>query len=217
MGSTSDCIDQYWQTFQSMADGFSGYINTAIKFAGFCLELKAASEETKVFCRLIQRVRSDRAEALRERSEKAKVLEDLPEKRKWIDETIKETTEALQTIGKLVEGARIDNARGRKVSLQHRFEWVLTKKEDFLTKQSLLATCHNSLSIAMMFMQNLQLVQTGMFLSPPPAYEDDGASLRSPSARKPKLKQSFVLPEAVPEASRLTGMPKHSFARWKKH
>ncbi|KAK5121384.1 hypothetical protein LTR85_005216 [Meristemomyces frigidus] len=187
-----------------MADGLSGYINTAIKFADFCLKLQAAPEETKVFCRLIQRVRSDRSEALRERTEKARILQDFPKKRKWIDDAIHDTTEALQTIGRLVEGARIDMARGKKVSLQHRFEWVMTKKEDFVTKQSLLATCHQSLSTVIVYMQNLQAVPAASLLSPPPSYEDSGPALVSPAARKPRPKQSFVLPDSVSEAGGLT-------------
>lgn len=94
-----------------------------------------------MFGRLIQRVRTNRAEALRERQDKSTALEDLTEERKWIHDIIQDTTEALQTIGQLVEGARIDVARGKKVSLHHRFESVLSNKDDFFAKQSLLATC----------------------------------------------------------------------------
>lgn len=184
---------------------YSTLFIAAFRFADICVKLHAAPEETKVFCRLIQRVRSDRAEALRERLERARVLEDLPKKRKWIDETIQDTTEALQTIGSLVEGARIDVARGKKVGYWHRLAWVVAKKDDFLAKQSLLATCHQSLSLVIMFLHSLQEGPMISSLRPPPAYEDAGPTLRSPAARKPQVKQSFVLPGSGVEASDLTG------------
>jgi len=197
-----------WQAFQSMADGFGSYINVAFKLAEFCLKLQAAPEETVVFGRLIDRVRTDRAEALRERKAKTITLEDFPEKRRWIDKTLQDTNDALQTIGQLVESARIDTAKGQKLSLQHRFEWVLKKKEDFLAKQSLLATCHQSLSTVIIFMQALhERMPASKAISspPPPAYVDDAAFLRAPSARRPRPRQAFVLPSSPTEESGLAG------------
>ena len=199
-----------------MSGELAACINTCTKLADFCLKVNAAPEETRVFGRLIHRVRVDRAEALRERHEKTKALEDLPEKRKWVDDIIHDTTEALQTIGKLVEGARIDVAKGKRVSLQHRFEWVLSKKEDFLAKQSWLATCHRSLSNVLMFMQTLEArprdyepAAAGAGTSSPPDYAE--AFLRSPSARKPPKQRTYALSDPLREGMKPSSklMPWH--------
>ncbi|KXL45196.1 hypothetical protein M433DRAFT_148712 [Acidomyces richmondensis BFW] len=196
-----------------MAGSLSGYINTAIKLGEFILRLQAAPEECRVFGRLIQRVRTDRAEALRERHDKSTALEDFTEKRKWIDDTIQDATEALQTIGRLVEGARIDVARGKKVSLRHRFEWVLSCKDDFLAKQSLLATCHQSLILAISFLQSLSFLNSSRQLPPPPAYIEDGPALMPPSLRKPALTKAFFLPDQIPrEGTSWTDEWERSFA-----
>ena len=193
---------------------FSG-INTSIKFAEFCLSLKEASEENRVFCRLIQRVRKDRAEAARERYAKGPILNGLPEKRAWIDDIILETDEALYTIGKLVEDARVDGEKGRTVTLEHRFKWVLAKRSMFLSKQSLLSTCHQSLSAAISVMHNLHGTPVQSPSLAPPAYThtsttegDDGDSaffLRAPSQRRPKPKVDYVLPESPPKGRSLSG------------
>lgn len=185
---------------------FAG-INTAFKLAEFGLSLNEASEENLVFCRLIQRVRKDRAEAIRERGEKATTLDATPLKKEWIDEIINDTDAALFTIGKLVESGRADGEHGRSMTLRHRFEWVMGKKESFLSKQSLLATCHQSPSNAIVYMQQLPTTYSAP-LSPssPPSYwsadEQERAefSFRSQSARRPKPKPEYVLPAHANES-----------------
>ena len=118
---------------------FAG-INTAFKLAEFGLSLNDAPEENLVFCKLIRRVRKDRAEAVRERREKATALDTTPLKKQWIDGTISDVDAALFMIGKLVEGGRADSESGRGMTLKNRFEWVLNRKENFLSKQSLLVS-----------------------------------------------------------------------------
>ena len=177
---------------------FAG-INTVFKLAEFGLSLGDASEESLIFCRLVERVRKDRAEAVRERREKYLALEVRPLKKEWIDGAIHDIDMALYTIGKLVESARSDVEQGQKMSLVHRFEWVLSRKEGFLTKQSLLATCHLSLSNALMYMQNLPFTySSGTVAAYPsgcsPAEHEQEIMLRSPMARRPKQKPQYMLP-----------------------
>ena len=179
---------------------FAG-INTAFKLAEYGFGLNDASEENLVFCRLIERVRKDRAEAVRERREKSDTLNTTPSKRKWIDETIKDLDIALFTIGRLVESARADGEQGRSMTLMHRFEWVFLKKEGFLTKQSLQATCHQSLSSALVYMQHLpRTVVVGVGPASPPSYwsaaeqEQEDIDLMSPSARRPRQRREYILP-----------------------
>lgn len=134
---------------------FSG-INNAFKLAKFCLDLKDASEDVRVFGDLINRVRKDRAEALRERRDKATILESSPHKRAWIDGIIIDVDKVLFSIGCLLEDARLDSQGGRSVTLQHRFEWVLSIKSEFLVKHALLSTCHQSMLSAITAMQGLR-------------------------------------------------------------
>ncbi|KAL8708982.1 MAG: hypothetical protein Q9220_006190 [cf. Caloplaca sp. 1 TL-2023] len=195
-----------------MADPFSA-IGTTIKLAEFCLRLKEVSLENRVFLTLIARVRKDVDEALRERREKATLLESLPEKRAWIDEAILDAQKELNSIGRLVEDARIDTQQGKPVTLKHRFEWVLTNHQKFTTEERALATFHQSLLAAMNVMHNLSApaptpapvpARQGLTISPPTyqasvsqrlrSPDDDAALLRSPSQRRPGQSGASDLP-----------------------
>jgi hypothetical protein len=190
---------------------FAG-INTTFKLAEFGLSLHDAPEEVKVFCRLIRRVRDDRAEAGREFREKADLLNLSPRKKTWIEDTMRDVDSALITIGTLVESGRADSYEGRSMTLKHRFDWVLKRKESFLTKQSLLSTCHNSLSTAIVYMQSLPGPGISRPPSPPPPsywsrHDEEEQFLRSPSARRPKFKAGASDPgiKARDSTSKTTG------------
>lgn len=180
-----------------MADPFSA-IGTAIKLAEFCLRFREVSSENRVFLNLIARVRKDVDEALRERHEKAEVLKIIPSKRSWIDGVILDAQQELNNIGRLVEDARVDEQQGKPVSLKHRFDWVLSNHQKFVTEERALATCHQSLLAAMTVMYNLtapaEATTSALSLSPP-AYQasigqtldklGDDNMLRSPFQRRP--------------------------------
>ena len=180
-------------------------INTAFKLAEFGLSLRDAPEEVMVFCGLIRRVREDRAEAGRERRDKAHILNTLPLKKQWIEGIMIDVDEALFIIGRLVSYGGADGDKTRSMSLKHRCEWVLSKKESFLTKQSLLSTCHQSLSTAIGYMHSLpglDQMKSPHALWSPPSYRtlveqdnDDDDDMRAPSARRPKDKLEYKIPE----------------------
>lgn len=131
---------------------FSG-INASLKLAEYWLRVADASEDKRMFCKLIERVHKDRSEAIRERLEKAAHLKLMPSKKAWVDGAIADTEQALYEIGRTVEPGRFEATK--KLTLKQRFEWVLIKKETLLTKQSLLAFCHQTLSTAISFMHDL--------------------------------------------------------------
>ncbi|KAL8679937.1 MAG: hypothetical protein Q9224_006991, partial [Gallowayella concinna] len=182
-----------------MADPFSA-VGTTIKLAEFCLRFKEVSSENHVFLNLITRVKKDLDEALRERKEKATLLEATPGKRTWIDGAILDTRKELNSIGRLVEDARIDQQQGKPVTLKHRFNWVLTNHQKFVTEERALATFHKSLLAAISAMYNLTAPTESPSFSAspmlsPPAYhpsidrtledcQEDGI-LRSPFGRRP--------------------------------
>ena len=186
---------------------FSG-INSAFKLAKFCLELKEASEEVRTFGSLINRVRKDRAEALRERREMATILEFFPHRRTWIDGTINDIDQALFQIGLLLEDARLDNQVGRSVKLQHRFEWVLSGKGEFLVKHALLSTCHQSLLSATAAMQGLR-IEVDSRMHPrskegEEIREEDSLPLRPPGSNRRRNKSaSFITYNPIPSPSLL--------------
>ncbi|KAL9607048.1 MAG: hypothetical protein Q9167_008002 [Letrouitia subvulpina] len=148
-------------------DPFSA-IGTTIKLAEFCLRLKDVSSENRVFLNLISCVRKDLNEALRERREKGPTLQSMPEKKAWVDEKIQDTQTALNNIGRLVEDARIDEQHGKPVTLKHRFDWVLSNHQKFVTQEHALAAYHRSLLGAITAMQNLPISTSSTL--PPPTY-----------------------------------------------
>ncbi|KAL9046505.1 MAG: hypothetical protein Q9214_000674 [Letrouitia sp. 1 TL-2023] len=176
-----------------MSDPFSA-VGTAIKLAELCLRLKDVSSENRVFLNLISCVRKDLDEALRERREKGPMLQSIPEKKVWVDEKIRDTQTALNNIGRLVEDARIDEQHGKPVTLKHRFDWVLSNHQKFVTQERTLATHHRSLLTAITAMQNLP-VSTASTPLPPPTYNmsveqeahnlESESLLKSPFRRRP--------------------------------
>ncbi|KAI4142191.1 MAG: hypothetical protein L6R39_005050 [Caloplaca ligustica] len=180
-----------------MAEPFSA-IGTAIKLAEFCLRFREVGSESRVFLGLIARVRKDLNEALRERGEKADVLKSIPSKRAWIDGVILDAQQELNNIGRLVEDARVDGQQGKPVSFKHRFDWVWTNHQKFVTEERALATCHQSLLSAMAVMHNLtapsEATPNAVPLFPP-TYQastnhrfdplSDETLLRSPFCRRP--------------------------------
>ncbi|KAL8801038.1 MAG: hypothetical protein Q9182_004730 [Xanthomendoza sp. 2 TL-2023] len=180
-----------------MADFFSA-VGTTIKLAEFGLRLKEVSPENRIFLNLIARVKKDLDEALRERKEKAAWLEANAGKRAWIDGVILDTRKELNSIGRLVEDARIDQQQGKPVTLKHRFDWVLTNHQKFVTEERALATFHHSLLAAISAMHHLTTPATTLLnspLLPPPAYQacidptledlQENGILRSPFNRRP--------------------------------
>ncbi|KAL8786420.1 MAG: hypothetical protein Q9195_008219 [Heterodermia aff. obscurata] len=93
-------------------------ITTTFKLAEFCLALKEVSSESRIFLSLIERVRKDLREALRERHEKAAILQAMPGKRAWIDDTITDIKQILNEIGLLIENARVDVDKGKSLSAE---------------------------------------------------------------------------------------------------
>ena len=189
-----------------MADPFSA-VGTAIKLAELCLRLKDVSYENRVFLSLIDRVRKDLNEALRERQGKSAILQSIPGKRAWIDGAIRDTQQALNEVGRLVEDARIDEEQGKPVTLKHRFDWVLSNHQKFVTKERALATCHQSLLGAITTMQNISAPPTSTLLSPPSytattqeelgPQEVEGA-LMSPFRRRPLRSVTDTSPLEAP-------------------
>lgn len=180
-------------------------IGTTFKLAEFCLALKDVDEDNRVFLTLIDRVRKDLDEALRERREKEAILKNMPSKRAWIDDSIVDAKRALNDIGTYVESARVDVEQGKAVTLKHRFEWVLNNRQKFITREMALATCHKSLLVAIGAMHNLLAFGAQMPMQmpmyppptpPPPAYNplptffdlenDEDKTLMRPSRRRPK-------------------------------
>lgn len=169
-------------------------IATAFKFVDFSHNLKAVPAQSAHFLTVLDRVRADLDEALRERCRKQSILESCPGKKAWIDGTILDTRRALSDIGAQVEGPRVDIQSGRRVTLKHRFEWVLRNHQKFHTLESVLRTCHASLLVAINALHTLQAT-TGDTTSPM-AYEDllgkeaitlhPTPTLKSPAARRPK-------------------------------
>lgn len=169
-------------------------IATALKFVDFGRTLKAVPAQSAQFLTVLNRVRADLDEALRERCEKQSTLESCPGKKAWIDGAIFDTRRALSDTGAQVEGARVDIQSGRSVTLKHRFEWVLRNHQKIHTLESVLRTCHASLLVAINALHTLQAT-TGATTSPM-AYEDllgeeaitlhSMPTLKSPAARRPK-------------------------------
>ena len=130
-------------------------ITTTFKLVEFCVALKEVSSESRVFLSLIERVRKDLREALRERHEKSAALQAMPGKRAWIDDTITDVKQILNDIGLLIENARVDVDKGKSITLKHRFEWVLSNHQKFVTREMSLSTCHSSLLSAISAMHTL--------------------------------------------------------------
>lgn len=174
-----------------MDSAFSA-INTTFKLAEFCLALKEVESENLVFLKLISRVRKDLDEAYRERREKETALKsNLPRKIEWIDNTILDAKNALNDIGIFIERPRIDVEEGKSVSLKHRFEWVLMNHQKFVSRQWLLATCHESLLAAITTMERVPACSTSsclLTLKP-----ERITMLPSPSQRRPQKRDSKII------------------------
>lgn len=167
-----------------MDSAFSA-INTTFRLAEFCLALKEVESENLVFLKLISRVRKDLDEAYRERREKETALKtSLPRKIEWIDNVILDAKNALNDIGIFIERPRIDVEEGKSVSLKHRFEWVLMNHQKFVSRQLLLATCHQSLLAAINTMESVSAyLSSSSLLAPEP---ERITMLPSPSQRRPQ-------------------------------
>ena len=174
----------------SAATVFSA-IATTFKLAEFCLALKEVSSESRIFITLIERVRKDLREALRERHEKSSILETMPGKRAWIDETIIDVKKSLHEIGVLIENARVDVDKGKSVTLKHRFEWVLSNHNKFVMREMALSTCHASLLGALSAMHTL-VMSPGM-LSPTYPQEKVSSLPLSPFASSTSLASNATL------------------------
>ena len=172
-------------------------IGTVYKLAEFCIALKEVEPETLVFLRLIARVRKDLDEACRERRDKETAFLQKtkssraarPQKLDWINDAILDVRAALNEIGSLIEKPRIDAEDGIPVRLRHRFEWVLQNHAKFVSRQLLLATCHQSLLAAIIAMQSLPACSSSssvdlLDLAPEPEPEHV-QMLPSPSRRRP--------------------------------
>lgn len=172
-------------------------IGTVFKLTEFCLALKEVEPENLVFLRLIARVRKDLDEACRERRDKETAFLQKtksspaarPQKLDWINDAILDARAALNEIGSLIEKPRIDAEDGIPVRLRHRFEWVLQNHARFVSRQLLLATCHQSLLAAIIAMQSLPACSSSSssdLLDPAPEPEPEHVQmLPSPSRRRP--------------------------------
>lgn len=183
-----------------MESAFSA-INTTFRLAEFCLVLKEVESENLVFLKLIARVRKDLDEAFRERRAKEAALKSLlPGKIDWIDGAILDVRSALNDIGSLIERPRVDVEGGKSVTLKHRFEWVLMNHQKFLSRQLLLATCHQSLLAAVTTMESVPAHSPSRHLfTPEPEHIK---MLPSPSKRRPPRKSEIkVLEQPVVPSS----------------
>jgi hypothetical protein len=159
-----------------MSDFGPGSLTAIIKFIEFWLKVDQAPEETKIFCSAVERVRRDFSIAQRERNSRDTMLDSVPDIKNWIDGILKDTEQALRSVGKLLEKFRIDIENGQKVGLRHRLKWVLSKREEFLTKSNLLTTCHQSLSSSILAMRMMD-THEGQSLAASPAYTRAGVRL----------------------------------------
>ena len=178
-------------------DPISSSIITVYKLIDFCLTLKDVPAKSQLFITQLDRVRADLNEALRERKAKTAILDLCPGNKAWIEGAIHDTRRVLGEIGAQVEGPRVDLEVGRRVTLKHRFEWVIWNHQKFLMMESTLNTCHASLLTAITALHNLRAAQDEC---------DEGATvprpvptLRSPSARRPRPpKPSGFAVNAIP-------------------
>lgn len=171
-------------------------ITTTFKLAEFCLALKEVSSESRIFLSLIERVRKDLREALRERHEKSAILQAMPGKRAWIDDTITDIKKILNDIGLLIESARVDVDKGKSVTLRHRFEWVLSNHQKFITREMSLSTCHSSLLSAISAMHTLGM--SPAMLSPSFPQQTLSSMPLSPSASSASLAVAAPPPDYEP-------------------
>lgn len=147
-------------------------LGTIFKLAELCLNTEETDEESRIFLTLIDRVRKDLYEALRERREKEALLRDIPEKRAWIDGSIIDTQTALTDIETYIENAQVSVEDGKAITLQDRYDWVLNNREKLVMREMALATCHRSLLSAIDAMHILQMpmqlhMQMQMSIHPP--------------------------------------------------
>ena len=177
------------------AAGIFSAITTTFKLVEFCVALKEVSSESRIFVSLIERVRKDLREALRERHEKSAILQAMPGKRDWIDEAITDIKQILNDIGLLIENARVDVDKGKSVTLKHRFEWVLSNHQKFITREMSLSTCHNSLLSAISAMHTLGM--SPAMLSPNLPQQTPSMPL-SPSASSASLTAAVPPPYYEP-------------------
>lgn len=191
-------------------------LGTTFKLADICLNMEEIDEDSRIFLTLIDRVRKDLYEALRERREKEAVLRGIPEKRAWIDGSIIDTQTALKDIEIFIENAQVSVEDGKATTLQDRHDWVLNNHEKLITRELALAACHRSLLSAIGVMHILQMpmqlhMQMQMSIHPPrnssmpsvmandpslDSYKIEGDEeeryLMRPSRRKPKSRSQNV-------------------------
>lgn len=156
-----------------MGDFGPGYLTAIVKFTEFWLKVDEAPQETRIFCSAVERIRRDLSTAHAERHSTAGMLDTVPDIKNWIDGILEDTREALHSVGKLLEKFRIAFENGQKISLSHRLEWVLAKREEFLTKSSLLTTCHQSLSSTILTMRMMEM-QKGQSFTISPGHTETG-------------------------------------------
>lgn len=179
--------------------GVFSAISTTFKLAEFCLALKEVNSENLVFLKLIARVRKDLEEASRERREKEPVLKSsLPGNMEWIDGAILDVRSALNDIGTFIERPRIDVEEGKPVSLKHRFEWVLMNHQKFVSRQLLLATCHQSLLVAITTMKSIPACSQPSLVAPEP---EQIKMLPSPSRRRPSKRDMGIFERPIVPSS----------------
>lgn len=181
-------------------------IATLFQFIDFGLSLKSVPAQSLQFLTLLDRVRADLDEALRERCGKQSALELCPGKKAWIDGAILDIRRALCDLGAQVEGPRVDIQCGRTVTLKHRFGWVLRNHGKFLTMESMLSTCHASLLVAINALHTLQATTGATATSPMPEADLLGGeantlhsmpTLKSPAARRPKRSTNKISESAL--------------------
>lgn len=183
-----------------MDSGLFSAINTTFKLAEFCLALKEVESENLVFLKLIARVRKDLDEAFRERREKETTLKSTrPGDIDWIDGVILDVQSALNDIGSFIERPRMDVQGGKSVTLKHRFEWVLMNHEKFVSRQLLLATCHQSLLAAINTMKRVPAPSPSSHLLVPE--QEQIKMLPSPSRRRPPKRDGRELERPMVQSS----------------
>ncbi|KAF1810893.1 hypothetical protein P152DRAFT_87164 [Eremomyces bilateralis CBS 781.70] len=152
-------------------------VNFTFKFVEFIIQLNEVASENLVFVKLVSGVRRDYEEARRLRALPVvkSHLDILPNRRDWIDATISDVENAIADIGRYTENARADRERDGAVDFKYRLQWVLSHREKFVTRETRLSTCHQSMLSALETMVQVEsremLGGAGAFDATPPPYE----------------------------------------------
>jgi hypothetical protein len=166
------------------------FITAAFKLADFAAGFCQVGSENEVFVRTIQNVKRDLEETerlLTVASVKSSLIS-TPGKIPWIKDIILSTKRSLDDIGRWVDRARADKVGFGSVSFETRVRWVFNDREKMMVRRMELATCHQALSNALIYLAPLEKTAS-LPVSEPPMYDDATSfdDLLSPRQRRKVL------------------------------